>query len=108
MTRINMDMDAAEAMFALAAIQAAGAKAHHRRRTFIETGAPIDETSIVETSAAMYDRLERRLERLLFPGCVYMHEDEPCDRDVAGYHDEHPYCRFHLALERGEYAQVTA
>lgn len=64
---IELRLTAAEALYALSAIQAAGAKAHHSLRMLIDTGAPLDETSIPETSAAIYDRLERSLRDQLYP-----------------------------------------
>lgn len=67
MTKIVLELEAAEALFALAAIQSAGAKAHHTRRMLIETSAPSDETAIAESSAQMYDRLETRITDQLYP-----------------------------------------
>lgn len=67
MDKITLEMTPAEALFALAAIQSSGAKAHHNRRMLLDTGAPIDETGIAETSAQMYDRLERRISDQLYP-----------------------------------------
>lgn len=80
---LTIEMDAAEALYALAAIQSAGARAHHNRRMMMATNAPIDEYGIAETAARAYDRLERRLTDALYPDPRWEHRLDEAEIGVA-------------------------
>lgn len=103
--RIVLDMNTAEALVALEAVQRAAKQAHESRRFLIATNAPADERAVVETVAPMFDRLELRLRNLLYPEirCAYLDERD-CDRSPV---EGSRYCRLHADKMAGRVPQYA-
>ncbi len=104
--KITLEMNAAEAMFALDAITTKATDAHRIRRFLMATNAGTDERAIADLSAEVLDRIELRLRNMLFPACEWQTMD--CDRmgsvDVGAHH----YCQLHADLLAGKRPMFAA
>jgi hypothetical protein len=92
--KIKLELDTVEGHLLLAAINAGRLDA----LTFEAEAQTETAREYENVRARVLGRIETSLLDAMYPTCVYMHEDEPCGKDVAGYIEGKPFCRFHRDL----------
>ena len=99
MTRIELEMNPAEAMRVLEAIEREGAAAFAAWTQLINTDAPAEEQAIPLAKGQMLSRVAARLSAQLYPECEWY---EPCEAlATERWTNGLRYCKRHIAQLAG-------
>lgn len=104
--RITLDMNAGEAILALAAIHEREAAAYAAWRKLMATEAPADEQAAALAAGQILSRLSARLSAALYPECSWLEECEALGTEE--WPNGRRYCRRHAAQLRGQLSVFAA
>ena len=99
MDRIELEMNPAEAILVLEAIQTREAAAYAAWSKLMATDAPVEEQAAAKSTGQILSRVTARLSAQLYPECEWY---EPCEALAKGRHTNGlRYCTRHLAQLAG-------